>query len=80
MTTPPDPRPLPPRPASGGSWRFDETLWAYVPAVPSASAEVPAPEPEAVPDAPEATPAPPVETDVEGAVEAPVKPQKKDRK
>ena len=71
-----DPRPLPPRPASGGSWRFDEALWAYVPAVPAAPAEAPVPEPEAVP----AAPAPPVETDVEGAVEIPVKPPKKDRK
>lgn len=33
-------RPMPPRPASGGSWQFDEAAWAYVPAASAAETPV----------------------------------------
>lgn len=49
MTKPPKPssapRPMPPRPHAGGSYRFDEVAWAYVPVTPpppQAGAETPA--------------------------------------
>jgi hypothetical protein len=49
----PPEREMPPRPASGGRWRFDEAAWAYVPA-----ADAPAPAAAAAPDAPPAPDAP----------------------
>lgn len=77
MTTP---RPMPPRPAKGGSWRFDEAIWDYVPATPSAASALPdvSPPPDPAPADPSAAPV--EDPDADGAASATVKPAKKDRK
>jgi len=67
-------RPLPPRPASGGSWRFDPDLWAYVPA--GATAE---PGPAAAEPAPP-DPGAPLEPGLQAPVEPPVAPAPKPSK
>lgn len=54
---PPPERPMPPRPGSGGEYRFDEALWAFVPddapdaAPPPAPATAPAPSATLPPEA-----------------------------
>jgi hypothetical protein len=43
----PDPRPMPPRPATGGVWSFDPVAWAFVPeAAPVESPVEPAVQPD----------------------------------